>query len=80
MKLAFAGERLKMRPMANRSRSAEIRAQLDHPIIDSDGHTIEYEPALWPYVEKIAGRDALERYRKVTGARVENGVEVTFQP
>jgi hypothetical protein len=29
------------------SKSAAIRARLSHPIIDSDGHTAEFEPALF---------------------------------
>ena len=35
---------------------AEIRARLDHPIIDSDGHTVEFMPALLEKVESVAGR------------------------
>lgn len=31
------------------SRSAEIRARLDHPVIDGDGHVIEYEPIFLEY-------------------------------
>ena len=26
------------------SKSAEVRSKLDHPVIDSDGHMIEFEP------------------------------------
>ncbi len=37
--------------------AAEIRAHLDHPVIDSDGHTVEYMPALLEVVESVAGRD-----------------------
>jgi len=29
------------------SKSAAVRARLNHPIIDSDGHTAEFEPALF---------------------------------
>jgi predicted TIM-barrel fold metal-dependent hydrolase len=28
----------------------EIRSRLDHPVIDADGHTIEFMPALEPYL------------------------------
>jgi hypothetical protein len=27
------------------SKSAAVRARLNHPVIDSDGHTVEFEPA-----------------------------------
>jgi hypothetical protein len=28
----------------SRSKSAAVRGRLDHPVIDSDGHTVEFEP------------------------------------
>ena len=31
--------------------SAEIRASLTHPVIDADGHTVEFFPALLPYLQ-----------------------------
>lgn len=36
----------------SRPTSAEIRESLDHPVIDADGHTIEFAPALEPYVRE----------------------------
>ena len=35
------------------SRSQEIRSKLRHPIIDSDGHNLELNPALLDYVQEI---------------------------
>jgi predicted TIM-barrel fold metal-dependent hydrolase len=35
---------------------AQIRASLTHPVIDADGHTVEFFPALQPYLEE-AGVD-----------------------
>ncbi len=32
--------------------SADIRASLSHPVIDADGHTIEFFPALVPYLRE----------------------------
>jgi hypothetical protein len=29
---------------ANGSKSAKVRAKLNHPIIDTDGHTVEFTP------------------------------------
>lgn len=37
------------------TRSAAIRAKLAHPIIDGDGHTIEFWPLLEEYVERVGG-------------------------
>jgi predicted TIM-barrel fold metal-dependent hydrolase len=33
------------------TRSGAVHARLDHPVIDGDGHTAEYFPALVPYLE-----------------------------
>jgi predicted TIM-barrel fold metal-dependent hydrolase len=37
------------------SRSAEIRAKLDHPIIDADGHLREFHPLYMAFVRQVAG-------------------------
>jgi predicted TIM-barrel fold metal-dependent hydrolase len=41
---------------------AEVRAQLDHPVIDSDGHVLEYIPAALPYLRESLGADLFGRY------------------
>ena len=50
------------------SRSAEIRARLPHPIIDSDGHTAEFEPAFFDYLKNVAGGNAVERLKAAPDA------------
>ena len=40
-----------------------IRASLNHPVIDSDGHIVEFQPAVMSYLEEIAGADAVSRYQ-----------------
>jgi predicted TIM-barrel fold metal-dependent hydrolase len=45
------------------SESADIRARLDHPVIDGDGHVVEYQPMVYEYVEKVAGRKVADRMR-----------------
>lgn len=42
---------------------AQIRAQLDHPVIDVDGHVLEFMPAALPYLREALGPAAFERYR-----------------
>ncbi|MBI2867722.1 MAG: amidohydrolase family protein [Chloroflexi bacterium] len=37
------------------TKSAEIRARLGHPVIDADGHLVEFLPPLEDYVKAIAG-------------------------
>jgi predicted TIM-barrel fold metal-dependent hydrolase len=47
--------------------SAErVRARLDHPVIDSDGHCIEYLPAVRDLVQEIAGAGVAARFMELT--------------
>ncbi len=43
------------------SSSAKIRAQLDHPVIDADGHTIEYMPAVREHLKGLAGAELVNK-------------------
>jgi hypothetical protein len=47
----------------NTTRSARIRARLDHPVIDSDGHLIELTPVLHEYIRRVGGGDMVRAYR-----------------
>ena len=40
-----------------------IRARLSHPVIDSDGHWVEFSPILLDYLNKVAGPKAVEGMR-----------------
>lgn len=51
-------------PANARSRSAEVRAGLDHPIIDSDGHHVEYQPAVFDVLARVGGTAMVDRYQK----------------
>jgi len=46
---------------ADKSRSAVIREKLNHPIIDSDGHTAEFEPILFDYLREVGGSRSVDR-------------------
>ncbi len=46
---------------------AHVRAKLDHPVIDTDGHFIEIEPILIDYIEKVGGAGLAQRYRNMVG-------------
>jgi predicted TIM-barrel fold metal-dependent hydrolase len=48
-------------------KSAQIRARLHHPVIDSDGHTVENQNILVEYIGSIAGPRMAERFRAVAG-------------
>jgi predicted TIM-barrel fold metal-dependent hydrolase len=44
------------------TRAAEIRARLNHPIIDCDGHILEFQPAFLDYLKKVAGPNIVRRF------------------
>ena len=43
------------------SSSEEIRARLDHPVIDADGHTIEFMPAVRDRLKDLAGGELVNK-------------------
>ena len=42
--------------------SQKVRAALDHPVIDVDGHVIEFMPAIMPYLREALGPKLFDRY------------------
>ena len=49
--------------MAEKSASAEIHRRLNHPVVDADGHWIEFEPTLLDYLDAVAGPAMADRFR-----------------
>ena len=45
---------------------AAIRNRIEHPIIDSDGHLIEYLPLVRDFVVEEAGEDVAQRFDRMT--------------
>src|SRR3984957_123754 len=39
-----------------------IRAELDHPVIDSDGHLLEFLPLVWDVLVNLAGESVAQRF------------------
>ncbi len=48
---------------ATKSKSAALRARLNHPVLDSDGHLLEFVPVLTEYLQKAGGNDAVKAFR-----------------
>lgn len=46
---------------ATASRSSVVRKQFDHPVIDADGHMLEFFPALFDYVKEVGGPEIRDR-------------------
>jgi hypothetical protein len=51
---------------AQASKSAAVRKRLSHPVIDSDGHTVEFEPAFLDYLKQVGGATLVKRYHAGT--------------
>ncbi|MGO9060917.1 MAG: amidohydrolase family protein [Candidatus Binataceae bacterium] len=49
--------------MTARNSIVKIRSRLNHPVIDSDGHWIEFEPLALDYLTEVGGPDLVHRYR-----------------
>ncbi len=56
------------RPKGFPTESARIRSQLDHPVVDADGHWLEVHPVFWQYIDAVAGPAMVDRYLKVYGS------------
>jgi predicted TIM-barrel fold metal-dependent hydrolase len=54
------------------TKSAKIHSRLSHPVIDSDGHWIEYEPAVMEYVRSVVGDQSAARYERITRVTIGN--------
>jgi predicted TIM-barrel fold metal-dependent hydrolase len=44
--------------------AADIRAELDHPVVDGDGHAIEVAPVLLDYIDRVGGPAMVDRYKR----------------
>ena len=44
------------------SRSAKVRKQLDHPVIDGDGHWLEPMPIFLDYLKQVGGPSLVEHF------------------
>ena len=44
--------------------SADVRARLNHPIVDCDGHMLEHVPVFLDFLKETAGPEMVEHYLK----------------
>ena len=58
------------------SNAAELRGSLDHPVIDADGHWLEFGPVMEEALGKIGGEPAVRGLRAV-GERVRRSLSMT---
>ena len=58
------------------SEGAKLRAELGHPVIDADGHWLEYGPVVADALRRIGG-DAAVRAMRINGDRVGRALRMT---
>ena len=52
-----------LKKAASLSKSAKVKAQLKHPVVDADGHWLELQPIFMDYLAEYAGAKMADRYR-----------------
>jgi len=63
-------------PESTRARVERIRARIGHPIIDSDGHDVEFLPLVRDELRALAGQAAVDRFELlVKGAAIARGLD-----
>ncbi len=53
--------------MVTRTRSADVRSRLEHPVIDGDGHISELGPVLLDFMNEVGGSHFGKRYAEAIG-------------
>jgi hypothetical protein len=50
----------------------QVRSKIDHPIVDGDGHWVEYDPVFSDKMRKVGGDLAADGFLKAMGATRES--------
>jgi hypothetical protein len=51
---------------------------LTHPVVDSDGHWLEFGPAIGEHLERVAGRGVVDAFNSRNG-RIVRDLELTVE-
>src|SRR5262247_4126675 len=54
---------IEWRPGGRAMKAHEIRRRIGHPVIDADGHVLEYLPAVEPFLREVLGPRLFERWQ-----------------
>src|SRR5207245_1683291 len=54
-------------PVSAHLTAAQIKLRLTHPVIDADGHWVEYGPVFTEQLRKVGGEDAVRGWNAVGG-------------
>ncbi len=61
------------------SRAAEVRAKLDHPMIDGDSHSVEFTPVFLDFLKEAGGSDAVQRFGGAGRSGRKNWYQMTWE-
>jgi hypothetical protein len=53
--------------MSEKLNSKDIRKRIGHPVIDADGHWLEFGPSITDYLKEVAGQQAVDSFRRRAG-------------
>ena len=60
------------------SRAAEVRAKLEHPLIDGDSHIVEFMPVFLDFLKEAGGSDAVQRFGGAGRSGRKNWYQMTW--
>jgi predicted TIM-barrel fold metal-dependent hydrolase len=61
------------------TKSAKVREQLDHPVIDADGHWVELFPVFFDFIAEVGSAADVDRFRTRYGHRFHGWYELTVE-
>ena len=67
------------RTRSSATRSAKVRAQLDHPVVDADGHWVELFPVYFDYIAEVGSPGDVDKFRTRYGHRFHGWYELTVE-
>jgi hypothetical protein len=53
--------------MSAKLSSKDIRKRIDHPVIDADGHWLEFGPSITDYLKEVGGQEVADAFRRRAG-------------
>ncbi len=62
--------------MSAKLSSKDIRKRIGHPVIDADGHWLEFGPSITDYLKEVAGPNAVNSFRR-RGSYVQKSLSMT---
>jgi predicted TIM-barrel fold metal-dependent hydrolase len=61
------------------TKSAKVREQLDHPVVDADGHWVELFPIFFDYIAEVGSPADVDKFRVRYGHRFHGWYELTVE-